>query len=123
MKSLLARYVAHDLFTVLEKAETSVHWVSVVGEDSIEPKPQILWPSDNPIYSVAVQHGFSEGMLVYVYAQSNRYEPENVVPMLRIKMLTSMKKLMSELPVIIEYFDQFPELAEKLAEQSGENNG
>jgi hypothetical protein len=115
MEKLMARDVARHLTQVLEKAGTSIHWVGVVGEDSLATDPSVEWPSGDPIYSIAVQNGFSEGMLVYVYEQKDRYKPEDVRVLLRIKMLCGVRLLMKELPVILEYFENFPEGLKKTA--------
>lgn len=106
-KYLLARTVAQAMTRFLERNETSIHWVQVIGEDSLVTKPSKAWPVVNdPMFNLMIQDGWSEGMLVYIYAQVDRYKPEEVVPVLRIKMLAGRKGVFSELPLIFAFLDQ-----------------
>lgn len=106
-RRLLARSVARALLRRLEKAGTSVHWVNVVGESSIDSAPKMHWPDTEPMLNILVQDGFSEGSLVYVMAQADRRKPENQVPLLLVKMLRSKKRVGEELHEIFEFFDNF----------------
>lgn len=124
-KPLFARTVARALTKVLEVANTSIHYGNVVGESSIDRNPTLLWPIEtDPMFNVMVQFGWSEGTLLYVYAQDSRYKPQNVVPILQIKMLGSLRTVCADVPIVMEFLDQIrdnlfePEpTQEELAEQ------
>lgn len=108
---LLANTVARAMTKHLEVSNTHVHWVQVVGESRLEPKYTKPWPVDNmPMFSLLLQEGNSEGVLVYVCAQIDRYKPQNIVPILQIKMLTTLKKVGAELSFIYEVLDRIDEL-------------
>jgi hypothetical protein len=98
-----AKTVARALEENLIAAGANVHWVAVVGEDSIDPDPQVLWPNGDPMFNVMVQHGWSEGTLLYVYAQSDRYRPQDVKPLLRIKMLSGLKAALVEAELVFNF--------------------
>ena len=106
-KPLFARTVARALTKVLEAANTSIHWINVVGESSLDDNPTLLWPIEtDPMFNVMVQFGWSEGTLLYVYAQDSRYRPEKVVPLLQIKMLGSMRTVCADVPIVMNFLDQ-----------------
>lgn len=106
-KPLLARTVATAMCRFLETNNTSIHWVQVVGESSLEPVPRKMWPvQDNAMFNVMLQKGWSEGMLLYVYAQKDRTKPQEVTPLLQIKMLCNCQQLGLELPIIMKFIDQ-----------------
>lgn len=48
-KYLLARTVAQAMTHFLERNETSIHWVQVIGEDSLVTKPSKAWPVVNDL--------------------------------------------------------------------------
>lgn len=101
------RTIARDLEKRLLTAQTSVHWVNVWKESSLQNVPVRTWPDTDPMLNLLIQNGWSEGMLVYVMAQESRYEPGNQIPLLQIKMLCSRRQLLNELPVIQDFIDQF----------------
>lgn len=92
--------------------ENTLHWVNVVGEDSMEPKPTLSWVHSNSLLQVSIADGFSEGCLVYVHAQADRYKPDQLVALFRIKLLCSAKRAFSEARHIWEFFEssEFGEL-------------
>lgn len=53
--------------------------------------------------------GHSEGMLVYVYAQANRYKPAELVPLLRIKLLCGVERALKQMQAIWAYLNDSPE--------------
>lgn len=112
IRPLMARTVARELTQHLELSNTSVYWVGVVGEDSLQSVPATLWPSNDPMLNLMLCQGHSEGMLVYVMAQANRYQPEEVTALLRIKMLGSYTTVCAELPFIWEFLDRLDQLRE-----------
>lgn len=105
-KPLMARTVARALTRYLEDCNTTIHWVNVVGEDSLARVAEKLWPDNDPLLNVMLCQGFSEGMLVYVMAQANRYKPAELTPLLQIKMLGGRSRVASELPCIMEFLDK-----------------
>lgn len=108
---LLARTVARAMTDHLEASDTSVHWVQVVGESNMEANPVKPWPvKTDPMFNVMVQDGWSEGTLLYVYAQDSRYKPQEVVPILQIKMLGSRKRVCADIPLVFEVLDRIGEL-------------
>lgn len=110
-----ARAVARMLCEHLEKSDTSVHWVNVAGESSLDVSPKVQWPEEgDPMFNLMLQHGHSEGMLIHVMAQRNRYKPEEAQPILLIKMLGGTKKVCGEMPLIAEFLDSLPQRLEEL---------
>ncbi len=74
----------------LEKSpEHDVHWVTVTGENSMDNEPTRVWTDElaNCLLQVAVRQGNSEGMLLYVQALPNRYEPDRLETLFTIKLL------------------------------------
>ncbi len=69
--------------------ENDVHWVAVIGEDSVQRNPTKAWTQTHAdsILQVAVSQGHSEGHLLYVQSMANRYEPSQVESLFRIKLL------------------------------------
>jgi hypothetical protein len=90
---------------ILTQPESSLHWVSVVGEDSIAPTPTKEWVYDDALIQVGVVNGNSEGCLVYVHAQKGRYEPDKLTALFRIKLLCSAKRAFGEAKLIYEFFE------------------
>lgn len=111
-KPLMARTVARALTDHLEISNTSIHWVNVVGEDSLKPMAEKRWPDNDPLLNVMLCQGFSEGMLVYVMAQASRYKPDELTPLLQIKMLGSARHVAGELPFIMDFLDRLDSLRE-----------
>jgi len=114
---LYARTVARALTQVLEDSNTTVHWVNVVGESSLDTMPSKVWPTTTtPMFNVMVQDGWSEGTLLYVYAQEDRYKPQEVTPLLQIKMLGSRKTVCNELPIIMSFLDQIENIVSRTSD-------
>lgn len=104
------RDIATDLERTLSRdPECAVHWVSVVNERGTFGPPTSLWEYDECLLQVSLAEGHSEGMLVYVYAQANRYKPEQIVPLLRIKVLCGVERALREIRAIWAYFNDSPE--------------
>lgn len=99
-----------DIARALEKKlyaqqDTSLHWVAVVGEDSVQPKPEKTWHFNDSMVVISVGQGHSEGTLVYVHAQKDRYKPDQLIALFRIKLLCSPKAAFAEARVVFEFFD------------------
>lgn len=99
-----------DIGYALEKTmnaqpDTSLHWVAVVGEDSVQRVPTKLWHFNEEMIQVGVVQGNSEGSLIYVHAQNNRYAPDQVTVLFRIKLLCSAKHAFKEAKVVYEFFE------------------
>lgn len=88
-----------------EQPETSLHWVSVVGEDSVHPQPKKQWIFNDAMIQVGVVNGNSEGSLIYVHAQTGRYAPDQLTALFRIKLLCSAKAAFAEAKVVYEFFE------------------
>lgn len=104
------RAIAQDLERVLLRdRECAVHWVAVVDEPDTFGPPTRVWEFDDSLLQVSLAHGHSEGMLVYVYAQENRYKPSELVPLLRIKLLCGVERALRDMRAIWTYLDDSPE--------------
>jgi hypothetical protein len=86
-----------------------VHWVAVIDEPDTFGPPKRVWEFDDYLLQVSLAHGHSEGMLVYVYAQANRYKPGELVPLLRIKLLCGVERALREMQAIWTYLNDSPE--------------
>lgn len=113
MKTLLAHTVAQALTRHLEKENTSIHWINVAGEASLKEVPEKAWPNEDFMLNLMLTQGNSEGMLVYVMAQENRYKPEEAKPILQIKMLGNYKTVLSEMAVIWKFLENVESMKEK----------
>lgn len=96
---LLLRTIARALEKHLyEDPESALHWIAVVGEDNVDPNPTKTWDQvlEDSVLQVAVTDGFSEGSLVYVHAQRDRYAPGAVQTLWRIKVLCGRARAFKE---------------------------
>ena len=101
------RTIANALRThLLADPENDLHWVQVIGEDSLAPDV-LRWGPDlaASLLNVTVADGFSEGMLLYVYAQRNRYEPDQVRAIFRVKLLCGMRRAFDAARQTKEFLD------------------
>lgn len=99
-----------DIGSALEKKmyenpETFLDWVSVMGEDSIQPVPTKVWHFNDALIQVGIVNGNSEGSLIYVHAQKSRYQPDLLIPLFRIKVLCSPKAAFAEARAVYEFFE------------------
>lgn len=113
----LGQLIERHLF----KGETSLHWVAVVGEDSVQKIPERMWAHDDHLLLVTVAPGHSEGALLYVNAQANRYKPEAIEPLFRIKLLCGPHAAFDEAKAVWDCINskEFAHLAEH-GEESGD---
>ena len=82
----IARFISDSLS---KSVDYDVHWVAVVAEDSVAESPVRPWTqalADSELV-VSVMQGHSEGMLLHVLAMPNRYKPDQVEALWRIKLL------------------------------------
>lgn len=85
---------------MLSDPDSTVHWIAVVDEaDSFGP-PTRFWSYSDHLLQVSLAQGFSEGMLIYVHAQANRYKPGDLVPLLRIKVLCGNDRIFREMQAV-----------------------
>lgn len=104
------REIAQDLERMLLRdPECAVHWVAVVDEPGSFGAPTRIWEHDDCMFQLSLTEGNSEGMLVYVHAQANRYKPAGIVPLLRIKLLCGVERALKEMHSIWTYLDDSPE--------------
>lgn len=109
-KPVYLRTIAEDLERKLQlDPDCSVHWVAVVNEPDTFGPPTRVWEFDDHLLQVSLAHGHSEGMLVYVYAQANRYKPGELVPLLRVKLLCGLERALCEMQAIWTYLSDSPE--------------
>lgn len=82
----IARFIQEDLSKC---DEHNLHWVAVIDESSVQPVAEALWTQQHAdsLLQVVVANGHSEGMLLHVMAQPNRYEPAHLLPLIRVKLL------------------------------------
>lgn len=112
------RDIAQDLErALLRDPECSVHWVAVVDEPNSFGAPSRIWEHDDYLLQVSLAHGHSEGMLVYVYAQANRYKAAELVPLLRIKLLCGVERALREMKAIWAYLNDSPEFVKVKARE------
>ena len=117
---LMSRTVARALTHHLEASNTSIHWVNVVGEDSLKNVAEKRWPDNDPQLNLMLCQGHSEGMLVYVMAQDSRYRPEEAKPLLQIKMLGGYTTVLSEMAEIWKFMDRIEGLREPEVQRNAE---
>lgn len=99
-----------DIANALEKkllshTESTLHWVSVVGEAGYLKDPVRIWEFDDLSIHVGVTEGNSEGSLVYVHAQKGSHHPFQLEALFCIKLLTSAKRAFSEASQVYEFFE------------------
>lgn len=92
---IFARKIADALERHLEAAETSVHWVTAIGDASSFKAPTALWPEGDFSVRICVSEGASEGSRIEVMYEVNR-EPFECLPLLRVKTLSGMKRAFEE---------------------------
>lgn len=121
LKALLETYVN-------DHPETSLHWINVVGEDSLQPVATAMISLDSlekMMFNVIVQQGRSEGTLLYVAGQTDRFVPESQVVLLQCKSLHGVKRAIAEIEAIMQFFDteawRNPELTAKASPNFGQS--
>lgn len=116
-KPLALRAIASALTNHLQACpDNDLHWVSVIGEDSVCPTPTRAWNQElrDSLLHVSVSDGWSEGTLLHVYAQRNRYQPELLNPLFRIKLLCGHRRAFVAAGQVWEFL-QSPAFAELTA--------
>lgn len=102
-----ARFIARALNAFLEKNDSSVHWVRVIGESGVDSRPRILWPDENHMINILLQpERPCEGIIVLITGQIDRYEPQTQVPVLSIKLLCGPKRWGQELGLIHDFLQE-----------------
>lgn len=98
-KIVFARSIAHVLEKYLLEADTSIHWVSVVGEGSYY-SPSMEWDDrDDTELGISIYRGSSEGTLVDVIAMRNGTS----LPVLRCKFLAGSARATLEASHIFSF--------------------
>lgn len=96
---------------LLKDSECAVHWVAVVDEPDAFGAPTRIWTYDGSsalndcLLQVSLAQGFSEGMLLYVHAQPDRYRSASLTPLLRIKLLCGSERAAKELLAVWQWFN------------------
>lgn len=110
---LFVRSVARALNAYLRSMQADAHWVRVIGEDSLANEPTALWPSDiDPMLNVLIQDGRSEGCIVCIYAQPDRYQPQSMIPLVGLKFLCDKRRVGQYLPHIFDFLDNLQDQPE-----------
>jgi hypothetical protein len=103
------RAIAQALEKALQQdPDCAVHWIDVVGERSAfgQPADEEVWKPefDDFLVQVGLTQGNSEGMLLYVHVQPDRYKPDGLVALLRIKLLCGVERAAKELASVHRWF-------------------
>lgn len=112
---IMVRSVARALEKALLDSGSTVHWVQVFGESSLDNVPSKVWPfEEDPLYNLVVQLERGEGTLILITSQASRYKPLEAVPLIQLKLLTSNKRSCDEIPVIMDFLSGLDDLRKKL---------
>lgn len=121
LKALLETYVN-------DQPETNLHWINVVGEPSMQPVATAMMSLEGlekMMFNVIVQHGWSEGTLLYVSGQKDRYVAEDQSVLLQCKTLHGVKHAIAEIEAIMRFFGteawRDPELTAKASSHFGQS--
>ena len=99
-----------DIGRALEKKlyeypQSSFHWISVLNEDNVQAVPTREWLFNDSLIHIGVVNGNNEGCLVYVHAQGNRYQPDLLTTLFRIKFLCNANRVFDEARIVYEFFE------------------
>ncbi len=107
---VFARDVASALQDAMERDEHShIHWVAVAGEVSYEA-PKIEWPTSTDKMAITVMTGISEGTILKVVQECEKVQSDEVPklkPILTIKLLCGMKRVMHDMLSVQRFLDEF----------------
>ncbi|UUZ66340.1 hypothetical protein LP417_35610 (plasmid) [Polaromonas sp. P1-6] len=87
-----------------EQPNTHLHWVAVIGEDSVQPEPVKEWYFNDALIQVGIVEGNGEGCFVYVHVQKDRYFPDHLIALFRIKFLCSATHVFRDAADVFEFF-------------------
>jgi len=93
-----------------QNPESSVEWISVHGEGGLDA-PGRVWTYDGAtaldecLLQVSLAQGYSEGMLIYVHAQPDRYMPGSLSTLMTLKLLCSPERAAQEIAPIWRWFN------------------
>lgn len=88
-----------------QNAESCVEWISVHGEAGLDA-PGRVWTYDGAtaldesLLQVSLAQGYSEGMLIFVHAQPDRYKPGSLDTLMTLKLLCSPARAAKEIEPI-----------------------
>lgn len=97
-----------------EQPDSHLQWVAVVGEVGARAVPR-EWRYNDSLIQVGIVNGNGEGCLVYVHAQGDRYQPDVLKALFRIKLLCKPSEAFAEAKLIYEFFES-PEFLEMTAQ-------
>lgn len=110
---IFVRTVAYALGLHLRNMQLDAHWIHAVGEDTLAP-PKARWPIEvDPMLNVMIQDGRSEGCIVCIYAQPDRYMAQQVIPLVGMKFLCNKRQVGVYLPAIFDFLDALQDNPEK----------
>jgi hypothetical protein len=107
--------IAHALTRYLNDAGGNIHWINVIGEPTMTRLPTKRITAEDlqaHMFNVIVQNGWSEGTMLLLSEQANRYEPTQQNVLLMIKSLSSPRSIGAEIQAILNWFaeEQWREL-------------
>jgi hypothetical protein len=120
------RRISHLLARHLEATpDNDLYWISVIGEDGMDPQPALVWDQDlrDSLLHVSVTNGWSEGTLLYVYAQRDRYKPEQLRALFRIKVLCGYLQAFNTARQVWTYFESANQSAASRRRTSQQGTG
>lgn len=97
--------------------DTSLHWISVIGEPSWEKACELYWLHDDHLIDVSVGDGSSEGSMIFVIARPHYNDIHWSIPLFQVKVLCGINAAHDEAKVIRKFFNS-QELAALKAEHS-----
>lgn len=112
---LYVRTVADALERHLEKANTHVHWARPDGRETSWGPPQLVWPKD-PSLGYMLQHGHSEGTLLRVMHQQDRYDAATQQPLIVVKFLCGFGTASVDMKTVYDFLESL-DVAQLLIQQ------
>lgn len=98
VKQTLEKYILEN------NLDTSLHWISVIGENSWAPQTKLYWLHDDDLIDIAIGDGSSEGSMIFVTARPQYNDIFMCVPLFQIKVLCGNTGAFDEAKVIYKFF-------------------
>lgn len=100
----LLRDIASELDKHLMTLKAHFEYVATYEKDQYGT-PTETWPADASNFVVGMVRGNSEGYSVNVYAQPERYEHGNLVPLLRVKVIGSKTHVSETAKTVMDFVE------------------